>query len=57
MNRLNQTEPATFSILPRWAFLRDSYFTLFDETLPKNATDKYDKFGDHPSINSLGEDV
>jgi hypothetical protein len=29
MNRLNQTEPATFSILPRWAFFRDSYFTLF----------------------------
>jgi hypothetical protein len=29
MNRLNQTEPATFSILPRLAFFRDSYFTLF----------------------------
>jgi hypothetical protein len=25
MNRLNQTEPATFSILPYWDFLRDSY--------------------------------
>jgi hypothetical protein len=29
MNRLNQTEPATFSILPRLAFFMDSYFTLF----------------------------
>jgi hypothetical protein len=29
MNRLNQTEPATFSILPRWASFDDSYFTLF----------------------------
>jgi hypothetical protein len=26
MNRLNQTEPATFSIMPCWAFLRDSVF-------------------------------
>jgi hypothetical protein len=26
MNRLNQTEPATFSILPSWAFFRDSVF-------------------------------
>jgi hypothetical protein len=26
MNRLNQTEHATFSILPCWAFFRDSYF-------------------------------
>jgi hypothetical protein len=26
MNRLNQTEPATFSILPCWAFFRDSVF-------------------------------
>jgi hypothetical protein len=29
MNRLNQTEPATFSIMPFWAFLRDSYFLYF----------------------------
>jgi hypothetical protein len=29
MNRLNQTESATFSILPCWAFFRDSYFLLF----------------------------
>jgi hypothetical protein len=29
MNRLNQTEPATFSILPCWAFFRDSVFYLF----------------------------
>jgi hypothetical protein len=29
MNRLNQTEPATFSILPRWAFFRDSVFIYF----------------------------
>jgi hypothetical protein len=26
MNRLNQTEPATFSVWPCWAFFRDSYF-------------------------------
>jgi hypothetical protein len=26
MNRLNQTEPATFSIKPCWAFFRVSYF-------------------------------
>jgi hypothetical protein len=26
MNMLNQTEPATFSILPCWAFFRDSVF-------------------------------
>jgi hypothetical protein len=29
MNKLNQTEPATFSILPCWAFFRDSYFLYF----------------------------
>jgi hypothetical protein len=29
MNRLNQTEPATFSILPCWAFFRDSVFLYF----------------------------
>jgi hypothetical protein len=29
MNRLNQTEPATFSILPLWDFFRDSYFSYF----------------------------
>jgi hypothetical protein len=29
MNRLNQTEPATFSILPCWAFFRDSIFIYF----------------------------
>jgi hypothetical protein len=28
MNRLNQTEPATFSILPCWAFFGDSYFSI-----------------------------
>jgi hypothetical protein len=32
MNRLNQTEPETFSILPCWAFFRDSYF-LYVETI------------------------
>jgi hypothetical protein len=25
MNRLNQTESATFSVLPFWTFLKDSY--------------------------------
>jgi hypothetical protein len=29
MNRLNQTEPATFSILPCWAFFRGSIFIYF----------------------------
>jgi hypothetical protein len=29
MNRLNQTEPATFSILPCWAFFGDSVFIYF----------------------------
>jgi hypothetical protein len=29
MNRLNQTEPATFSILSCWAFFRDSVFIYF----------------------------
>jgi hypothetical protein len=29
MNRLNQTEPATFSILSCWAFFRDSVFLYF----------------------------
>jgi hypothetical protein len=29
MNRLNQTEPATFSILPCWDFFRDSVFIYF----------------------------
>jgi hypothetical protein len=31
MNRLNQTEPATFSILPCWAFFRDSVFIYFKQ--------------------------
>jgi hypothetical protein len=30
MNRLNQTEPATFSILPCWAFFRDSVIIYFN---------------------------
>jgi hypothetical protein len=29
MNRLNQTEPATFSILPCWALFRDSVSIYF----------------------------
>jgi hypothetical protein len=32
MNRLNQTEPATFSIMPCWAFFGDSYFLYFIAT-------------------------
>jgi hypothetical protein len=32
MNRLNQTEPATFSILPCWTFFRDSYFLYLIES-------------------------
>jgi hypothetical protein len=31
MNRFNQTEPATFSILPCWAFFRGSHFLYFKE--------------------------
>jgi hypothetical protein len=34
MNRLNQTEPATFSILPCWAFFRDSAFIYFKISMP-----------------------
>jgi hypothetical protein len=37
MNRLKQTEPATFSILPCWAFFRDSYFSLFYKMFDKAA--------------------
>jgi hypothetical protein len=33
MNRLNQTEPATCSILPLWTFFRDSYFLYFKAIL------------------------
>jgi hypothetical protein len=33
MNRLNQTEPAAFSILQFWAFSRDSYFLYFNTFL------------------------
>jgi hypothetical protein len=33
MNRLNQTEPATFSILPCLAFFMDSYFLYFNDIL------------------------
>jgi hypothetical protein len=33
MNRLNQTEPATFSILPCWAFFRDSVFIYYLKAL------------------------
>jgi hypothetical protein len=32
MNRFNQTEPATFSVLPSWAFFRNSYFLYFIAT-------------------------
>jgi hypothetical protein len=35
MNRLNQTEPATFSILPCWAFFRDSVFINFKQFTTK----------------------
>jgi hypothetical protein len=33
MNRLNQTEPATFSILSCWAFFWDSVFLYFAESV------------------------
>ena len=32
MNRLNQTEPATFAILLFWAFYRGSFFPVFVST-------------------------
>jgi hypothetical protein len=35
MNRLSQTELATFSILPCWAFFRDSVFIYFVQSLFK----------------------
>jgi hypothetical protein len=31
MNRLNKTEPATFSILSCWSIFRDSYFLDLDD--------------------------
>jgi hypothetical protein len=31
MNRVNQNEPATFSILSCWAFFRDSFFLYFKD--------------------------
>jgi hypothetical protein len=34
MNRFNQTEPATFSILRFWTFFRDSYFLYFNKATP-----------------------
>jgi hypothetical protein len=33
INGLNQTDPSTFSILPRWTLFRDSVFLYFN-TLP-----------------------
>jgi hypothetical protein len=38
MNRLNQTEPATFLILLCWAFFRDSVFLYFKATPRANST-------------------
>jgi hypothetical protein len=36
MNRLNQTEPATFSIMLCWTFFGDSYFiNLFEKSSHK----------------------
>jgi hypothetical protein len=35
MNRLDQTESATFSILPCLALFRDSYFLCFKEKLAR----------------------
>jgi hypothetical protein len=39
MNRLNQTEPATFSVLPCWTFFRDSYFLYFSISICCFCTD------------------
>jgi hypothetical protein len=39
MNRLNQTEPATFSILSCWAFFRDSVFLYFVLNLEQAQSD------------------
>jgi hypothetical protein len=36
-NRLNQTEPATFAIMPCWAFSRDSDFLYFKKILSVSA--------------------
>jgi hypothetical protein len=40
MNRLNQTEPATFSILPCWAFFKDSIFIYFRRIVGKTFSAK-----------------
>jgi hypothetical protein len=37
MKRLNQTEPATFSIMTCWAFFRDSYFLYFTFSGPSGS--------------------
>jgi hypothetical protein len=43
VNRLNQTEPATFSILPCWAFFRDSIFIYFSQdACPGNCSDEFE---------------
>jgi hypothetical protein len=50
MSRLNQTEPATFSILPRWAFFRDSVFIYFNFFTNQTVDDMF--FSDMTSIRS-----
>jgi hypothetical protein len=52
MNRLNQTEPATFSILPCWAFFRDSVFYLFFEK-PSSLRSQSQCYSDYKSCTSL----
>jgi hypothetical protein len=43
MNRINQTEPATFSILSCWAFFRDSVSLYFMQIfqLHKNTIESF----------------
>jgi hypothetical protein len=43
MNRLNQTEPATFSILSCWAFLRDSVFSILNARVSRQTIVKKER--------------
>jgi hypothetical protein len=53
MNRLNQTEPATFSILPCWAFFRDSVFIYYYFIHQRNTEGR--RLGTVSSIMTAGE--
>jgi hypothetical protein len=50
MNRLNQTEPATFSILSFWAFCRDSLFHYLGVRQQTSNAAEYGEFGRVPVL-------